>query len=93
MVSHFTYSDSTRVPQRLLLERNPQFILLLIRRLTTESVTREKIAENPFTTFGIWLLAVWIGRDGIGYVKGMKAMKRGYASGAFKYAIMCFEKR
>ncbi|RYP05844.1 hypothetical protein DL765_009718 [Monosporascus sp. GIB2] len=40
----------------------------------------------------VWLYAIWQGRDGIGFLLGIRAMKRGYANGTFMYKIMCFEK-
>ncbi|KAI0014113.1 tocopherol O-methyltransferase [Xylariaceae sp. FL0662B] len=38
------------------------------------------------------LLAVAQGRDGLAFLQAFRAMRRGYANGSFRYAIMCFAK-
>ncbi|KAH9905737.1 methyltransferase domain-containing protein [Xylariomycetidae sp. FL2044] len=58
----------------------------------TWSSNRAVVHQNPFTALGTWLLGLTLGRDGLGYVSGMKAMKRGYDAKAFQYALLCFEK-
>ncbi|KAI0472459.1 tocopherol O-methyltransferase [Xylaria cf. heliscus] len=40
----------------------------------------------------LWLFAISQGRDGLAFLQAFRAMRRGYANGTFRYAIMCFEK-
>ncbi|KAI0113747.1 tocopherol O-methyltransferase [Nemania sp. FL0031] len=38
------------------------------------------------------LFAISQGRDGLAFLQAFRAMRRGYANGTFRYAVMCFEK-
>ncbi|KAI0205499.1 tocopherol O-methyltransferase [Astrocystis sublimbata] len=40
----------------------------------------------------LWLFAISQGRDGLAFLQAFRAMRRGYANGTFRYAIMCFGK-
>ncbi|KAI8634143.1 tocopherol O-methyltransferase [Xylariaceae sp. FL1651] len=40
----------------------------------------------------LWLFAISQGRDGLAFLQAFRAMRRGYANGTFRYAIMYFEK-
>ncbi|CAK7268941.1 hypothetical protein SEPCBS57363_003349 [Sporothrix epigloea] len=40
----------------------------------------------------LWAFALSQGRDGIAFLQAFRAMRRGYANGTFRYAVMCFEK-
>jgi tocopherol O-methyltransferase len=40
----------------------------------------------------LWALAFAQGRDFVAFLKAFKAMKRGYANGTFRYAVMVFQK-
>ncbi|KAI8956027.1 tocopherol O-methyltransferase [Xylaria longipes] len=40
----------------------------------------------------LWMFALFQGRDGIAFLQAFRAMRRGYANGTLRYAIMCFEK-
>ncbi|KAH9884443.1 methyltransferase domain-containing protein [Xylariomycetidae sp. FL2044] len=40
----------------------------------------------------LWAFAISQGRDGLAFLQAFRAMRRGYANGTFRYAIMCFEK-
>ncbi|KAI1816385.1 tocopherol O-methyltransferase [Poronia punctata] len=40
----------------------------------------------------LWMFAISQGRDGLAFLQAFRAMRRGYANGTFRYAIMCFEK-
>ncbi|KAI0485058.1 S-adenosyl-L-methionine-dependent methyltransferase [Xylariaceae sp. FL0804] len=40
----------------------------------------------------LWAFAISQGRDGLSFLQAFRAMRRGYANGTFRYAIMCFEK-
>ncbi|KAI4245153.1 MAG: hypothetical protein L6R42_010277 [Xanthoria sp. 1 TBL-2021] len=40
----------------------------------------------------LWAFAVTQGRDGIAFLQAFLAMRRGYANGTFRYAVMVFEK-
>ncbi|RWA08790.1 hypothetical protein EKO27_g6322 [Xylaria grammica] len=40
----------------------------------------------------LWLFAISQGRDGLAFLQAFRAMRRGYANGTFRYAVMCFEK-
>ncbi|KIV93879.1 hypothetical protein PV10_05058 [Exophiala mesophila] len=40
----------------------------------------------------LWEFAISQGRDGLAFLQAFRAMRRGYANGAFRYAVMAFEK-
>ena len=40
----------------------------------------------------LWKLALAAGGDAVGFLRAFQAMRRGYKSGAFRYAVMVFEK-
>lgn len=40
----------------------------------------------------LWLFAISQGRDGLAFLQAFRAMRRGYANGTFRYAVMCFDK-
>ncbi|KAI1449901.1 S-adenosyl-L-methionine-dependent methyltransferase [Annulohypoxylon stygium] len=40
----------------------------------------------------LWAFAISQGRDGLSFLQAFRAMRRGYANGTFRYAVMCFEK-
>ncbi|KAL9019554.1 MAG: hypothetical protein Q9185_003174 [Variospora sp. 1 TL-2023] len=40
----------------------------------------------------LWAFAFSQGRDGIAFLQAFRAMRRGYANGAFRYAVMVFQK-
>lgn len=41
----------------------------------------------------LWAFAISQGRDGLAFLQSFRAMRRGYANGAFRYGVMVFEKR
>jgi tocopherol O-methyltransferase len=46
------------------------------------------LVQNP----SLWGFAFSQGRDGIAFLQSFRAMRRGYANGGFRYAVMAFEK-
>ena len=40
----------------------------------------------------LWAIAVAQGRDGLAFFQAFRAMRRGYANGTFRYAVMVFQK-
>ncbi|KAI1776300.1 S-adenosyl-L-methionine-dependent methyltransferase [Hypoxylon cercidicola] len=40
----------------------------------------------------LWAFAISQGRDGLAFLQAFRAMRRGYANGTFRYAVICFEK-
>ena len=40
----------------------------------------------------LWAFAISQGRDGLAFLQAFRAMRRGYANGSFRYAVMAFEK-
>ncbi|KLU84977.1 methyltransferase [Magnaporthiopsis poae ATCC 64411] len=40
----------------------------------------------------LWAFALSQGRDGIAFLQSFRAMRRGYANGNFRYAVMAFQK-
>ncbi|KAK3326324.1 S-adenosyl-L-methionine-dependent methyltransferase [Apodospora peruviana] len=46
------------------------------------------LVQNP----SLWAFAFSQGRDGIAFLQAFRAMRRGYANGSFRYAVMAFEK-
>jgi tocopherol O-methyltransferase len=40
----------------------------------------------------LWAFAISQGRDGLAFLQAFRAMRRGYASGAFRYAVVAFQK-
>ncbi|EXF77530.1 methyltransferase domain-containing protein [Colletotrichum fioriniae PJ7] len=46
------------------------------------------LVQNP----SLWAFAFSQGRDGIAFLQSFRAMRRGYANGTFRYAVISFEK-
>lgn len=46
------------------------------------------LVQNP----SLWAFAFSQGRDGIAFLQAFRAMRRGYANGSFRYAVMAFKK-
>lgn len=46
------------------------------------------LVQNP----SLWAFAFAQGRDGIAFLQSFRAMRRGYANGSFRYAVMAFNK-
>ncbi|KPM41209.1 hypothetical protein AK830_g5353 [Neonectria ditissima] len=46
------------------------------------------LVQNP----SLWAFAFAQGRDGIAFLQSFRAMRRGYADGSFRYAVMAFNK-
>jgi tocopherol O-methyltransferase len=46
------------------------------------------LVQNP----SLWAFAFTQGRDGIAFLQSFRAMRRGYATGSFRYAVMVFNK-
>ncbi|KAM0419012.1 hypothetical protein ACHAPT_012063 [Fusarium lateritium] len=46
------------------------------------------LVQNP----SLWAFAFTQGRDGIAFLQSFRAMRRGYANGTFRYAVMAFIK-
>jgi tocopherol O-methyltransferase len=40
----------------------------------------------------LWAFAVSQGRDGLAFLQAFRAMRRGFANGSFRYAVMVFQK-
>ncbi|MCJ1324339.1 hypothetical protein MMC10_001001 [Thelotrema lepadinum] len=51
------------------------------------------ISINLVADPSLWALALTQGRDIIGFLKTFQAMRRAYANGSFRYAIIVFEKK
>lgn len=54
-------------------------------------VTRD-ISISLVADPSLWALALTQGRDFISFLRAFKAMRKGYANGSFRYAVMVFEK-
>ena len=58
----------------------------------------QEVAKTWDISFGLisdpalWKLALAAGGDAVGFLRAFQAMRRGYKSGAFRYAVMVFEK-
>jgi tocopherol O-methyltransferase len=46
------------------------------------------LIQNP----ALWAFAVAQGRDGLAFMQAFRAMRRGFANGTFRYAVMAFQK-
>ncbi|KAK3308041.1 S-adenosyl-L-methionine-dependent methyltransferase [Chaetomium strumarium] len=46
------------------------------------------LVQNP----SLWAFAFSQGRDGVAFLQAFRAMRRGYANGSFRYAVMSFVK-
>lgn len=46
------------------------------------------LVQNP----SLWAFALSQGRDGIAFLQAFRAMRRGYANGSFRYAVVSFQK-
>ncbi|KAI2473888.1 S-adenosyl-L-methionine-dependent methyltransferase [Annulohypoxylon bovei var. microspora] len=50
------------------------------------------ISWSLISSPSLWAFAISQGRDGLAFLQAFRAMRRGYANGTFRYAVMCFEK-
>ena len=55
--------------------------------MTTRDISWSLI-QNP----ALWAFAVAQGRDGLAFMQAFRAMRRGFANGTFRYAVMAFQK-
>jgi tocopherol O-methyltransferase len=39
----------------------------------------------------LWAFAVSQGRDGLAFLQAFRSMRRGYANGTFRYAVLVFD--
>lgn len=46
------------------------------------------LVQNP----SLWAFAFSQGRDGIAFLQSFRAMRRGFANGNFRYAVVAFQK-
>ncbi|RDW80903.1 hypothetical protein BP5796_05601 [Coleophoma crateriformis] len=46
------------------------------------------LVQNP----ALWAFAITQGRDGLAFLQSFRAMRRGFANGNFRYAVIAFEK-
>ena len=46
------------------------------------------LIQNP----ALWAFAITQGRDGLAFLQAFRAMRRGFANGTFRYAVMVFKK-
>lgn len=46
------------------------------------------LIQNP----ALWAFAIAQGRDGLAFMQAFRAMRRGFANGTFRYAVMAFQK-
>jgi len=46
------------------------------------------LVQNP----ALWAFAVSQGRDGLAFLQSFRAMRRGFANGNFRYAVITFQK-
>ena len=46
------------------------------------------LVQNP----ALWAFALAQGRDGLAFLQAFRAMRRGFANGSFRYAVMVFQK-
>lgn len=60
----------------------------MCERLTQKRDITWSLVQNP----SLWAFALSQGRDGIAFLQAFRAMRRGYASGGFRYAVMAFSK-
>ncbi|KAK5049095.1 hypothetical protein LTR84_005518 [Exophiala bonariae] len=56
------------------------------------SVLITDISWQLISSPSLWAFAISQGRDGLAFLQAFRAMRSGYASGAFRYAVMAFEK-
>ena len=54
--------------------------------------TFRDISISLVSSPSLWALAFTQGRDFIAFLQAFKAMRRGYANGTFRYAVMAFQK-
>ncbi|KAK5200268.1 hypothetical protein LTR99_009066 [Exophiala xenobiotica] len=50
------------------------------------------ISWDLISSPSLWAFAISQGRDGLAFLQAFRAMRRGYANGTFRYAVMAFEK-
>lgn len=60
--------------------------------LLTSLTEHRDISWSLIQSPALWAFAFSQGRDGIAFLQAFRAMRRGYANGTFRYAVMVFEK-
>lgn len=60
----------------------------VLTRLTIPRDISWSLVQNP----SLWAFAFTQGRDGIAFLQAFRAMRRGYANGTFRYAVVSFQK-
>lgn len=58
----------------------------------TWCTTNRDISWSLISSPSLWAFAIAQGRDGLAFLQAFRAMRRGYANGSFRYAVMAFEK-
>ena len=66
------------------------FFSLGVRKIIT--IYDRDISWSLVSSPSLWAFAISQGRDGLAFLQAFRAMRRGYANGTFRYAVMCFEK-
>jgi tocopherol O-methyltransferase len=66
--------------------------VLLLKSLADGVRISRDISSSLIQSPSLWALAFAQGRDFVAFLKAFRAMKRGYANGTFRYAVMVFQK-
>lgn len=70
----------------------PSLLVLSFEFLADSVRISRDISLSLVQSPSLWALAFTQGRDFIAFLKAFRAMKRGYANGTFRYAVMVFQK-
>ncbi|KAL8976348.1 MAG: hypothetical protein Q9177_006874, partial [Variospora cf. flavescens] len=63
-----------------------------LRVVSAILIEKRDISWSLIQSPALWAFAFSQGRDGIAFLQAFRAMRRGYANGAFRYAVMVFQK-
>jgi tocopherol O-methyltransferase len=68
------------------------YVQLLLTMVFGANLCLRDISWQLVSSPSLWAFAISQGRDGLAFLQAFRAMRRGYASGAFRYAVVAFER-
>ena len=87
-----SFDISKNVARTWQVTQEPLLSMLAFEFLADSVRISRDISLSLIQSPSLWALAFARGRDFIAFLKAFRAMKRGYANGTFRYAVMVFQK-
>jgi tocopherol O-methyltransferase len=87
-----SFDISKNVARTWQVTQGPLLSMLAFEFLADSVRISRDISLSLIQSPSLWALAFARGRDFLAFLKAFRAMKRGYANGTFRYAVMVFQK-